>query len=306
MCVSRANEAELQNRAVCYEFHALNTAEWNYFKCKWPEEKVGSTLMHSYFYFGGQFQGNGFKLRPNRVTGSFTAAEVDANLAAASADTSCRMDLKPSQHPKLATCESLLANSMLSLEDITAQIESNSAVIYGWTYCPCTGIATGRFEDDGVCYHKTEWTSSSESLMTFFNCLYGSHHHSFIFIGETFIDNGFRFARTGTPSMGAAEMDSLLTAADADLSCAPQGEAFFDDFSHLLVHNPAQRNYGVSVTDIDGDDTFEMVVAGYGAENIALKYNPATGNFDDIAQGNAVLQDSSRQAIGVAACDIDG
>ena len=49
-----------------------------------------------------------------------------------------------------------------------------------------------------------------------------------------------------------------------------------------------------------------MVVAGYGVANLALKYNAANGNFDDIALGNSVLQDSSRQAIGVAACDIDG
>jgi hypothetical protein len=31
--------------------------------------------------------------------------------------------------------------------------------------------------------------------------------------------------------------------------------------------------YGVAVTDIDGDGSFEMVVAGYQAANLALKWD---------------------------------
>ena len=60
-------EAELHSRGACYEFRSLTTAEWDYFKCKHPNELVGTTPMHSYFYFGGVFQGNGFKLRPGRM-----------------------------------------------------------------------------------------------------------------------------------------------------------------------------------------------------------------------------------------------
>lgn len=300
-------EAALQDRAVCYVFHALNTAEWDYFKCKWPDERVGNTPMHSYFYFGGQFQGNGFKLQPGRVTGSFTAAEVDANLAAVSADTSCRMDLTPSQHPKLAMCQSQLANSMLTLDQINAKLATNKVVLLGWSRCPCTGIASARFEDDGVCFDKTVWDSSEEKLMGFLGCLYGPQHHSFIFIGDRFIDNGFRFARPpDNPSISESDLTDLYVGASADLTCGPEGEPFFQDFTHLLTHNPAQKNYGVSVTDIDGDGTFEMVVAGYGVANLALKYNPSSGQFDDIALDHSALQDTSRQAIGVAACDIDG
>lgn len=84
------------------------------------------------------------------------------------------------------------------------------------------------------------------------------------------------------------------------------GEPFFKDHSSLLSHNPTQRNYGVSVTDIDGDGKLEAVVAGYGSANLAFQWDAAAGNFKDVASGNTVLQDATGQAIGVAACDVDG
>jgi len=84
------------------------------------------------------------------------------------------------------------------------------------------------------------------------------------------------------------------------------GEPFFQDFSEKLTTNPTQKNYGISVTDIDADGNFEFVVAGYGVPNQAFKWDASTESFEDIALGNAVLQDASGRAIGVAACDIDG
>merc|ERR1719283_597446 len=82
------------------------------------------------------------------------------------------------------------------------------------------------------------------------------------------------------------------------------GEDFFKSISDQLDFNPNQRNYGVSVTDIDHDGTFEFVVAGFGARNLAYKWNAEKGLYDEIA--DKVLQDSQRKAIGLAACDIDG
>ena len=56
-------------------------------------------------------------------------------------------------------------------------------MLFGWTQCPCTGYATNRFLDEKICYDKRDWSASSEPLMSFFTCLYGSQHHSFIFVG---------------------------------------------------------------------------------------------------------------------------
>eukprot|EP01043_Picozoa_sp_COSAG02_P028917 COSAG02_NODE_1776_length_10963_cov_3.430136_3_plen_553_part_00 len=72
----------------------------------------------------------------------------------------------------------------------------------------------------------------------------------------------------------------------------------------MLTFNPPKKNYGVSVTDTDGDGDFEMVVAGYGNPNLVYSWNAETDSFDSVAP--APLQDTSRSAIGIASCDIDG
>jgi hypothetical protein len=76
----------------------------------------------------------------------------------------------------------------------------------------------------------------------------------------------------------------------------------FINRSDLLLDNPVQLNYGVAVTDVDGDGAFELFVAGFNAApNLVLKWRG--GGFRNIA--DPVLADD-RQAIGVAAGDIDG
>jgi ASPIC and UnbV/FG-GAP-like repeat len=74
------------------------------------------------------------------------------------------------------------------------------------------------------------------------------------------------------------------------------------NYSHLLLHNPSQLNYGIAVSDLDGDGIFELFIAGFGSPNLVLKWN-GTG-FSNIA--DATLADPERQAIGVAAGDLDG
>lgn len=76
----------------------------------------------------------------------------------------------------------------------------------------------------------------------------------------------------------------------------------FIDSSRLILSNPIQLNYGVAVTDLDGDDHFEIIVAGFGFPNLVLKWDGE--HLLDVA--NMEIADSLRQAIGVAAADIDG
>lgn len=76
----------------------------------------------------------------------------------------------------------------------------------------------------------------------------------------------------------------------------------FTDRSRLLLHNPAQLNYGIAVTDIDRDGEFEVMVAGFGFPNLVLKWNGV--GFINVA--TPLLADARRQSIGLAACDVDG
>ncbi|KAM4584965.1 cartilage acidic protein 1a [Odontesthes bonariensis] len=77
------------------------------------------------------------------------------------------------------------------------------------------------------------------------------------------------------------------------------------------VHNPTQLNYGMAVTDVDGDGDLEVVVAGYNGPNLVLKYDRTQNKLVNIAIDDSnspyyALRDRGGNAIGVTACDVDG
>nr|XP_046262645.1 cartilage acidic protein 1a [Scatophagus argus]XP_046262652.1 cartilage acidic protein 1a [Scatophagus argus] len=77
------------------------------------------------------------------------------------------------------------------------------------------------------------------------------------------------------------------------------------------LHNPTQLNYGMAVTDVDGDGDLEVVVAGYNGPNLVLKYDRTQNRLVNIAIDDSnspyyALRDKAGNAIGVTACDVDG
>lgn len=77
------------------------------------------------------------------------------------------------------------------------------------------------------------------------------------------------------------------------------------------LHNPTQLNYGMAVTDVDGDGDLEVVVAGYNGPNLVLKYDRTQKRLVNIAVDDSnspyyALRDRAGNAIGVTACDVDG
>ena len=303
---TNAASARFQGDGTCLEYVEITDSQWTYLQCLHPQDLMCPTcgFSHSYAWIDGAYIGNGFAVR------DMSPADMTERLTAAGAATTC------------GGCEAHLAGAALTAEQVDAMIANNPVMLFGWEGCPCTGIARQRLISAGICYEEFTWASSMEPLMDYLNCRHpwaagcpnrgssgqgcsgGGEHHSFIYIAEQFIDNGFGFSATVLPS---SRLTALTTAAAAETTCGiapPSGDPVFTDFSHMLTYNPPKKNYGVSVTDVDGDGDFELVVAGFGNPNLVYSWDDASETFDSIAPSS--LQDSSRSAIGVASCDIDG
>ncbi|XP_056327079.1 cartilage acidic protein 1 [Danio aesculapii] len=108
----------------------------------------------------------------------------------------------------------------------------------------------------------------------------------------------------------------LLTVGVSGLSWGQRTEPMFTSVTQSVFppdyeNNPTQLNYGVAVTDVDGDGDLEMFVSGYNGPNLVLKYDKFKKRLVNIAVDNRsspyyALRDRQGNAIGVTACDIDG
>ncbi|KAK1164479.1 cartilage acidic protein 1-like isoform X2 [Acipenser oxyrinchus oxyrinchus] len=108
----------------------------------------------------------------------------------------------------------------------------------------------------------------------------------------------------------------LLVSLLLSLSWAQRSEPMFRAMTKMVLppdyeNNPTQLNYGLAVTDVDGDGDLEVLVAGYNGPNLVLKYDNSREVLYNIAVDNKsspfyALRDRQGNAIAVAACDIDG
>ena len=77
---------------------------------------------------------------------------------------------------------------------------------------------------------------------------------------------------------------------------------FFKNISNLIENNTDRLSYGVSVADINNDNKFEFIVAGFRYPNLALGFKD--GVLKNLIN-NSIFSDQKRSTIGVASCDID-
>ena len=77
---------------------------------------------------------------------------------------------------------------------------------------------------------------------------------------------------------------------------------FFKNISNLIENNNDRLSYGVSVTDINNDNKFEFIVAGFRYPNLALGFKD--GVLKNLIS-NPIFLDQNRSTIGIASCDID-
>ena len=132
--------------------------------------------MHSYVWIGGEYLGNGFKL----MEAELPATALAAKLKAANARMECSKD-----------CDAIApAEQRAQLAQMLAQ----PLAMLGWNGCPCTNIARSRFEGVGACYVQQVWPTDDAPLYKHLQCVYGAHHHSFVFFGGKFIGDGAQSA----------------------------------------------------------------------------------------------------------------
>ena len=77
---------------------------------------------------------------------------------------------------------------------------------------------------------------------------------------------------------------------------------FFKNITNLIENNTDRLSYGVSVADINNDNNFEFIVAGFRYPNLALGFKD--GVLKNLIN-NSIFSDEKRSTIGVASCDID-
>ncbi len=77
---------------------------------------------------------------------------------------------------------------------------------------------------------------------------------------------------------------------------------FFKDITNLIENNNDRLSYGVSVADINNDNKFEFIVAGFRYPNLALGFRD--GVLKNLIN-NSIFTDQKGSTIGVASCDID-
>ena len=77
---------------------------------------------------------------------------------------------------------------------------------------------------------------------------------------------------------------------------------FFENITGIIEDNDERLSYGISVNDITNDGNYELVVTGFGTDNLALSYRD--GVLKNIIKDES-FSDSNRRTIGVVACDID-
>ncbi len=77
---------------------------------------------------------------------------------------------------------------------------------------------------------------------------------------------------------------------------------FFKNITNLIENNTDRLSYGVSVADINNDNKFEFIVAGFRYPNLALGFKD--GVLKNLIN-DSIFSDQKRSTIGVASCDID-
>mmetsp|Transcript_137857 Transcript_137857/g.251118 ORF Transcript_137857/g.251118 Transcript_137857/m.251118 type:complete len:489 (+) Transcript_137857:46-1512(+) len=171
---------------------------WDWLHCSYPDDMIGGgTIMHSYIFLEGTFEGQGFA----------AADKIQQGLL--SGPTGGK------------SCEDQFSEQAEVLKHYQAD-PNNKILLFGWLSCPCTSIAQSRFAEASVCYEGRTWANPSSQLMAYLQCREAkSNDHSFVYFRTAegawdFVGNGFMFDEN---AMLKEQFDSLVMSSDAETDC---------------------------------------------------------------------------------------
>merc|ERR1719163_792496 len=78
-----------------------------------------------------------------------------------------------------------------------------------------------RFESMGACYLQQVWPTDTAPLYKHLQCVYGKHHHSFVFIGGKFVGDGFALEQG---RMAQTDFEAAVRGAGTSLQCQRAGD----------------------------------------------------------------------------------
>jgi len=184
-----------------------NDTVWDYLHCKYPDDRQGTTIMHSYVFHDQEFLGQGFK-----VADDINAGTLNSKLGITAGTTDC----------------SQLPDASHSQEVVDNYLKSGPVVMFGWLGCQCVQTAQTRFAAKNLCVEERTWALENAPLMRYLQCnVSDTSSHSFIFFKQQdgsmrFIGNGFQFA---DDAMDDSTLTSLITEAGAQTNCAPSASS---------------------------------------------------------------------------------
>lgn len=171
---------------------------WDWLHCKFPDDKQGGTVMHSYVFSDGAFIGQGFAAA-DKVTSGDLGGQTQS-------------------------CEKRFPQDAEVVKGYMGNT-SNRVLLFGWISCPCVGIAQARFAASSLCYEGRQWANPSSGLMAYLQCKENDpQSHSFIYFREstdadsdwTFVGNGFALEDS---AMSEDSLNSKISAAGAATTC---------------------------------------------------------------------------------------
>eukprot|EP00662_Eupelagonemidae_sp_cell21_P057586 gene57586-biopygen39898 len=91
-------------------------------------------------------------------------------------------------------CLELGSVTAAEVQEAEDTIATHVVVLYGWTRCGCMNVAWRSFRAEDVCWVE-RGMGALDALYVYFECLYNTGAHSWVWIGGEHVGDGFAVGR---------------------------------------------------------------------------------------------------------------